>query len=126
MRRGIGRAAVALALAAAGVATAMALVPGAQGGATGVGLVAEWHLDSFVSGTDTPTATAKTDVVWISQDFENRIVARYQDRFVKRDGRWLFLLRDELTVPFTPGPPPMSDTAMSVSEATMRPDSPTS
>ena len=73
---------------------------------------------------DGETATAKTDVVWISQDFENRIVARYQDRFVKRDGRWLFLLRDELTVPYTPGPPPMSETAMNVSEAKMRPDSP--
>ena len=35
----------------------------------------------------------------------------------------LFSRRVESTVPFTPGPPPMSDTAMSVSEATMRPDS---
>jgi uncharacterized protein (TIGR02246 family) len=71
---------------------------------------------------DGESATARTDVVWISQDFENRIVGRYDDRFVRRDGRWLFLRREESTVPFTPGPPPMSDTAMRVSEATMRRD----
>jgi len=70
---------------------------------------------------DGATATARTDVVWISQDFENRIVGRYDDRFVKRDGRWLFLRREESTVPFTPGPPPMSETATAVSEKTMRP-----
>ena len=71
---------------------------------------------------DGETATARTDVVWISQDFENRIVGRYDDVLVKQDGRWLFSRRVESTVPFTPGPPPMSDTAMSVSEPTMRPD----
>lgn len=71
-------------------------------------------------GADGETATAKTDVVWISQDFENRIVGRYDDAFVKRDGRWLFLRRAESTVSFTPGPPPMSETAMAVSSATMR------
>jgi len=73
-------------------------------------------------GNDGETATARTDVVWISQDFENRIVGRYDDTFVRQDGRWLFARRDESTVPFTPGPPPMSTTAMAVSEATMRPD----
>ena len=73
---------------------------------------------------DGERATAKTDVVWISQDFENRIVGRYDDVFVRRDGRWLFLRRVESTVPFTPGPPPMSDTAMSVSAATMRREEP--
>jgi uncharacterized protein (TIGR02246 family) len=72
--------------------------------------------------SDGETATARTDVVWISQDFENRIVGRYDDVLVKRDGRWLFARRVESTVPFTPGPPPMSDTAMSVSAATMRPE----
>jgi uncharacterized protein (TIGR02246 family) len=69
---------------------------------------------------DGETATAKTDVVWISQNFENTIVARYDDVLVKRDGRWLFLRREESTVEFKPGPPPMSDTAMAVSSATMR------
>src|SRR5262249_55711012 len=72
-------------------------------------------------GSEGETASARTDVVWISQDFENRIVGPYDDRFVRRDGRWLFLRREESTVPFTPGPPPMSETAMEVSEATMRP-----
>lgn len=69
---------------------------------------------------DGQTATGKTDVVWIAQNFENTIVGRYDDLFVKRDGRWLISRRVESTVPFTPGPPPMSETAMSVSEATMR------
>jgi uncharacterized protein (TIGR02246 family) len=70
---------------------------------------------------DGETATGRTDVVWISQDFENRIVGRYDDVFVREGGRWLFARRAESTVPFTPGPPPMSTTAMAVSEATMRP-----
>jgi uncharacterized protein (TIGR02246 family) len=66
------------------------------------------------------SATAKTDVVWITEDFENTIVARYDDTLVKREGRWLFLRREESTVGFRPGPPPMSETALAVSEATMR------
>jgi uncharacterized protein (TIGR02246 family) len=32
-------------------------------------------------------ATAKTDAVWISRDFENRIVGRYDDTFVGQNGR---------------------------------------
>jgi hypothetical protein len=67
---------------------------------------------------DRLSATAKTDVVWISQDFENRIVGRYDDLFERRSGRWLFSRRVESKVPFTPGPP-MSETALSVSSATM-------
>jgi uncharacterized protein (TIGR02246 family) len=71
-------------------------------------------------GPDGTAATAKTDVVWISQNFENTIVARYDDTLVKRNGRWLFLRREESTVQFKPGAPPMSETAMAVSSATMR------
>jgi uncharacterized protein (TIGR02246 family) len=71
---------------------------------------------------DGASATARTDVVWISQDFENRIVGRYDDLLERRDGRWLFVRRVESTVPFTPGPPPMSQTALAVSAATMRPE----
>jgi hypothetical protein len=71
-------------------------------------------------GPDGTTATAKTDVVWISQNFENTIVARYNDTLVKQDGRWLFLRREETTVTYKPGPPPMSETAMAVSSSTMR------
>ena len=69
---------------------------------------------------DGQTATAKTDVVWITQDFQNTIVGRYDDELVKQYGRWLFARRVETTVPFTPGPAPMSETALSVSSATMR------
>src|SRR4051794_2311228 len=32
---------------------------------------------------DGETATARTDVVWIPQNFENAIVARYDDTFVR-------------------------------------------
>lgn len=66
-------------------------------------------------------ARARTDVVWISQDFENRIVARYDDEFVRIDGRWLFRRRTEIVLPFVAGDPPMSDTALQVSSSTMRP-----
>jgi uncharacterized protein (TIGR02246 family) len=66
-------------------------------------------------------ARARTDVVWITMDFENRIVARYDDIFRLVGGRWLFERRSEVVVPFRAGEPPMSDTAMALSGATMRP-----
>ena len=65
-------------------------------------------------------ATARTDVVWISGNFENTIVARYHDDLVNQDGRWRFRRRLEVPMQYTPGPPPMSETATSVSAATMR------
>jgi hypothetical protein len=65
-------------------------------------------------------ARARTDVVWLSQDFENRIVARYDDEFLHVDGRWLFRRRTEVVLPFVAGDPPMSDTALDVSSSTMR------
>lgn len=69
---------------------------------------------------DGQTATAQTDVVWIAQNFENQILARYYDTFVRRDGRWLFQRRQEIPVPFKEGFPPYSETALSVSGPTMR------
>jgi uncharacterized protein (TIGR02246 family) len=69
---------------------------------------------------DGERATAQTDVVWIPQNFENAIVARYRDTFVRRDGRWLFARRDEKPLQYQPGPPPMSVAAVGVSGATMR------
>jgi uncharacterized protein (TIGR02246 family) len=66
-------------------------------------------------------ARARTDVVWITMDFENRIVARYDDSFRLVDGRWLIERRTEVVVPFRAGEPPMSDDALAVSSATMRP-----
>ena len=65
-------------------------------------------------------ARARTDVVWIAANFENTIVARYCDTIVKQDGRWLIDRREEEVVPFRDEPPPMSDTAVSVSSSTMR------
>ena len=66
------------------------------------------------------TAKARTDVVWISGNFENTIVARYHDDLVNQDGRWRFRRRLEIPMQYTPGPPPMSETATGVSAATMR------
>jgi hypothetical protein len=65
-------------------------------------------------------AKARTDVVWISGNFENTIVARYCDHLVNQGGRWRFRRRLETPMQYTPGPPPMSETATSVSAATMR------
>jgi len=42
------------------------------------------HMNSpplVVVAEDGETATAQTDVIWVSQDFENRILARYVDDF---------------------------------------------
>jgi uncharacterized protein (TIGR02246 family) len=71
---------------------------------------------------DGQSAVADTDVVWIPQNFQNTIVARYHDDVVKQDGRWPFRRREEFPVPYRPGPPPMSSTAVSVSSATMLSD----
>jgi SnoaL-like domain len=66
------------------------------------------------------SATARTDVVWISGNFENTIVARYHDDLVSEDGRWRFRRRLEIPMQYTPGAPPMSEAATGVSGATMR------
>lgn len=70
---------------------------------------------------DGRTARARTDVVWITQSFETKIVARYNDDLVRGDdGRWRFERRWETPVPYDPAPAPMSDAAVGVSGATMR------
>lgn len=71
-------------------------------------------------GPDGSSAMARTDVVWISGNFENTIVARYHDDLVRHDGRWRFVRRLEVPMQYTPEPPPMSETATGVSAATMR------
>jgi uncharacterized protein (TIGR02246 family) len=71
---------------------------------------------------DGMSATARTDVVWIGADFSNQIVARYEDTLVKRDGRWLIARRDERSIPYRAGPPPMSAAARELSGAHMRND----
>jgi uncharacterized protein (TIGR02246 family) len=68
---------------------------------------------------DGQSAVVDTDVVWIPQNFQNTILARYHDDVVKQGDCWLFRRREEFPVPHRPGPPPMSGTAMSVSSATM-------
>jgi uncharacterized protein (TIGR02246 family) len=70
---------------------------------------------------DGMSARTRTDVVWIAQNYENTIVARYVDDLVKRDGRWRISRREEEVVPFRPGPPPMSEESVELNGATMRP-----
>jgi hypothetical protein len=84
------------------------------------------HMNSppLVELIDDSHARARTDVVWITMDFQNQIVARYDDVFRRVDGRWLFERRGEVVVPYRAGAPPMSETAMAVSSATMRPVNP--
>ena len=60
--------------------------------------------------------------MWIAANYDNQIVARYVDTLVKRDGRWRISRREEVTVPFRPGPPPMSPASLELSAATMRKD----
>lgn len=71
---------------------------------------------------DGESATARTDVVWIAQNFESSIVGRYDDVLVRAGGRWLFARREESTIAFRPGSPPYSEAALGVSAATMRTD----
>jgi uncharacterized protein (TIGR02246 family) len=68
---------------------------------------------------DGQSAVVETDVVWIPQNFQNTILARYHDEVVRRGDRWLFRRREEFPVQYRPGPPPMSGTATSVSSPTM-------
>ena len=71
---------------------------------------------------DGESAHARTDVVWIAANYNNQIVARYVDELVKRDGRWRISRREEVTVPYRAGPPPMSEASLELSAATMRKD----
>ena len=66
------------------------------------------------------SAVVDTDVVWVPENFENTILARYHDDVVRAGDRWLIRRREEFPVTHRPGPPPMSTTAMSVSSSTMR------
>jgi hypothetical protein len=65
------------------------------------------------------SASARTDVVWIAQNFANAIVGRYDDEIVKDGGRWKFRRRREIPVPYRAGPTPMSAAARTVSGETM-------
>jgi hypothetical protein len=65
-------------------------------------------------------ATATTDVVWIAQNFENAIVARYDDVLVDDGHGWRIQRRTEIPLQYRPGPPPMSDDALRASRSTMR------
>jgi uncharacterized protein (TIGR02246 family) len=75
-------------------------------------------------GADGLTAKARTDVVWITPDFRNKIVARYNDELERGDdGRWRFRRRWETPVPYSDAPIPMSEDALTMSRSTMRTDS---
>src|SRR4051812_2626498 len=37
-------------------------------------------------GDDGVSASGRTDVVWVTQNFENTIVGRYNDTYTKKDG----------------------------------------
>ena len=76
---------------------------------------------SLIELTGPDSATALTDVVWLAQDFAAQVVGRYDDAFKRVGGRWLFERRTEIVLPFRFGGPPMSDTAIELSAATMRP-----
>jgi len=65
--------------------------------------------------TDAATARARTDVLWVTQNYQIAVIGRYEDSLVKRDGRWLFDRRDETVIPVKDGPVPISETASSVS-----------
>ena len=69
---------------------------------------------------DGTTASARTDVVWIAQNFEIAIVARYDDDLVRGADGWRIRRRSETPVRHEPGSPPMSDDALRVSSPTMR------
>jgi uncharacterized protein (TIGR02246 family) len=69
---------------------------------------------------DGASATAKTDVVWIAQNFENTIVGRYVDTLVKSGDRWRISRRDEWTIKHRPGPPPVSEGVVELSGPNMR------
>jgi uncharacterized protein (TIGR02246 family) len=64
------------------------------------------------------TATGQTDVLWLAQNFETQVMARYVDSYVKVDGRWLFKHREEIGVAHRPGP--VSSGPMAIGGPTMR------
>jgi hypothetical protein len=66
------------------------------------------------------SASARTDVIWIAQNFHTEIIARYEDDLVCQDGRWRIRRRNERPLEHRPGPPPMSEDASRVSRPTMR------
>lgn len=69
---------------------------------------------------DGQSATARTDVVWVAGNFETTIVARYNDTLVRTADGWRIRRRHETPMGYTPGPPPMSESATGVSAPTMR------
>ena len=58
----------------------------------------------IVVNEDGVTATGKTDVLWLAQNFETQVMARYVDSYVKVGGHWLFKHREEVGIDYRPGP----------------------
>lgn len=65
---------------------------------------------------DGMSATSLTDVLWLAQDFEVKVMARYVDLVVNEGGRWLFKKREEVSVPHRPGPMLTGSMAVSMRE----------
>jgi len=61
---------------------------------------------------DGVTATGKTDVLWLAQNFETQVMARYVDTYVKAGGRWMFSRREEVGIDYRPGPVSSGPTAI--------------
>jgi uncharacterized protein (TIGR02246 family) len=53
---------------------------------------------------DGQSATGMTDVLWLAQNFEVQVMARYVDLVVRQEGRWLFKEREEVMIAHRPGP----------------------
>jgi uncharacterized protein (TIGR02246 family) len=68
---------------------------------------------------DGQSAIADTDVVWIPQNFQNTILARYHDDVVKLPTAGCSVAARSSRWQYRPGPPPMSEAAMTVSSTTM-------
>ena len=67
---------------------------------------------------DGVTATGKTDVLWLAQNFETQVMGRYVDTYVKVGGRWMFFRREEVGIAYRPGP--VSSGPMAIGGPTMR------
>jgi uncharacterized protein (TIGR02246 family) len=59
-------------------------------------------------------ATGQVDVLWVAQNYQNAILGRYRDEYVKGDGHWRFKRREESTIPLKEGPIPLSQTNLDV------------
>lgn len=53
---------------------------------------------------DGQSATGLTDVLWLAQNSEVQVMARYVDLVVRQHDRWYFKKREEVAITHRPGP----------------------